>query len=111
MYKQTAFPKYKGFNLGYLLWSDYTKGKNDTCSSIDRQFFWNEECISALKERINTDLEMIADLGFNFVRLPLNYRNFIANYNEFWDGEVFQFDELKIAPIDFAVERAKELGI
>jgi aryl-phospho-beta-D-glucosidase BglC (GH1 family) len=51
------------------------------------------------------DFQMIRDLGFNFVRLPLDYR--------FWmkDGDWEQIDEEKIKPIDQAVAWGKQYGI
>ncbi len=51
------------------------------------------------------DFKLIRELGFNFVRLPLDYR--------FWlkDKDWEQIDEAKFAPIDEAVAWGKRYGL
>lgn len=107
MYRQTVLPYRKGFNLSYLMCPQ--KGIDAGNQENYRKELREQNPISY--ELINSDLEMIADLGFNFVRFPLNYINFIQNYNDFWKGSDFEFKEREIAIIDKAVERAAELGI
>jgi aryl-phospho-beta-D-glucosidase BglC (GH1 family) len=54
---------------------------------------------------IEDDFRMISELGFNFVRLPMDYRGYIAEGN--WE----RFDEKPLAQIDQAVEWGKRHGI
>jgi hypothetical protein len=51
------------------------------------------------------DFQMIAELGFNFVRLPMDYRLWIK------DGDWEQFDESTLREIDQAVAWGKHYGI
>lgn len=51
------------------------------------------------------DFQMIRDLGFNFVRLPLDYRYWIAGKD--WN----QIDEAQLAPIDAAVALGRKYGV
>ena len=48
------------------------------------------------------DFSMIKDLGFNYVRLPVDYRCYVTNGN---------FDEKKLADIDQAIEWGIRYGI
>lgn len=107
MYKQKVLPFYKGFNLSYLMCPQ--TGAENAGQRGYREKLRSENPISL--KLVTSDLELIADLGFNFVRFPLNYVNFIKNYNDFWQGAEFEFDEEKIQIVDKAVKRAEELGI
>ena len=51
------------------------------------------------------DFAMIAELGFNFVRLPLDYRIWIV------DGDWNRIDEAKLREVDKAVEYGRKYGI
>lgn len=51
------------------------------------------------------DFQMIRELGFNFVRLPLDYRFWIVDKD--WD----RIDEPKLAPVDAAVALGRRYGI
>ncbi len=51
------------------------------------------------------DLEMISDLGFNFVRLPIDYRTYCET------GDWFQFIENELQEIDDAISWGQEYGI
>lgn len=51
------------------------------------------------------DFRMIRDLGFNFVRIPMDYRFWIKDKD--WD----QIDESKLAPVDQAVAYGKKYGL
>jgi len=51
------------------------------------------------------DFQLIAKLGFNFVRLPMDYRIWIK------DGDWEQFDEQQLKEIDQAVEWGRKYGI
>ncbi len=51
------------------------------------------------------DFRQIRDLGFNFVRLPLDYRFWIA------EGDWERIDEQCLAPVDQAVALARKYGI
>ena len=51
------------------------------------------------------DFRMISELGFNFVRLPMDYRCWIV------DGDWRKFNEQTLREIDQAVEYGKKYGI
>lgn len=51
------------------------------------------------------DFRLISELGFNFVRLPMDYRCWIQN------GDKRRFDEKTLSEIDQAVEFGKKYGI
>src|SRR5574344_1660740 len=50
------------------------------------------------------DFQMMHDWGFNFARLPMDYRYWIVSND--WE----KIDEAKIAPIDQAVAWGKKYG-
>lgn len=54
---------------------------------------------------LEDDFRMISELGFNFVRLPMDYRTWIR------EGGWTQFDEQALREIDQAVEWGKQYGI
>ncbi len=54
---------------------------------------------------VEKDFEMIRDLGFNFVRLPMDYRCWIV------DGDWEKFDEKTLAEIDQAVAWGQQYDI
>ncbi len=54
---------------------------------------------------LEDDFRMIRDLGFNFVRLPMDYRIWIQ------DGNPRKFDEQVLREIDDAVEYGQKYGI
>ena len=82
MYKQTVLPRWMGFNLMGVYMKGHSPGH------------YNEE-----------DFQMMSDLGFNFVRLPLSYRFWIK------DEDPFRIDEDLLAPIDQAVLWGEKYGI
>lgn len=47
---------------------------------------------------VEDDFRMISEFGFNFVRLPIDYRGYIA------EGNWARFDEKPLAQIDQAIE-------
>ncbi len=51
------------------------------------------------------DFRNLSDLGFNFVRLPMNYKHWIKN------GDWRQFDEKTLNDIDQAIEFGKKYGV
>lgn len=51
------------------------------------------------------DFQNISDLGFNFVRLPMDYRSWIVN------GDKRKFNEKTLDEIDHAVEFGQKYGI
>ena len=57
------------------------------------------------KPFVEDDFRWIADWGFNFVRLPMDYRGWIV------DGDWRRFDENRLAWIDLAVGYGKRHGI
>ena len=66
------------------------------------------EKFTAGKERrpfLESDFQLISELGFNFVRLPMDYRGWIKNEN--WE----EFDEASLQQIDQAVEWGRQYGI
>ncbi|MCL2118000.1 MAG: glycoside hydrolase family 5 protein [Planctomycetaceae bacterium] len=52
-----------------------------------------------------SDFQMISELGFNFVRLPMDYRNWII------DKDWRTFDEKSLKEIDQAVQYGEKYGI
>ena len=81
MYKQTVFPRWRGFNLlGMFVMS--SPGKFE-----------------------EIDFQLISDLGFDFIRLPLNY-TFWIDYDD-----PFSINEDKMAPLDEAVRWGEKYGI
>jgi hypothetical protein len=54
---------------------------------------------------LEQDFQLISQLGFNFVRLPMDYRYWIK------DGDWEQFDEATLREIDQAVQWGGEYGI
>lgn len=71
--------RWRGFNLLGMFVRDYSPG-----------------------EFAEEDFQLISELGFNFVRLPLDYRYWIK------DGDWTAIDESKLAPIDRAVALGKK---
>jgi len=81
MYRQTAFPRWRGFNLlGVFVMSS--------------PGHFEEE-----------DFQLIGELGFDFVRLPLNY-TFWIDYND-----PFEINEAKLGVVDQAVRWGEKYGI
>ena len=60
---------------------------------------------SGRKPFVEEDFRLIAKLGFNFVRLPMDYRLWIV------DGDWERFDEPTLKEIDQAVEWGRQYGI
>lgn len=89
MPKQTVFPRWRGFNLLGMFCSE-----NSPINRGRAPGYYNEE-----------DFKMIADFGFDFIRLPLSYR--------VWgNGEDLHcISEEKMAPLDQAVEWGDKYGI
>ncbi|MEW6356106.1 MAG: cellulase family glycosylhydrolase [Planctomycetota bacterium] len=54
---------------------------------------------------VEQDFDWIADWGFNFVRLPMDYRCWIV------DGDVRRFNEKALMDIDQAVEFGRQRGV
>jgi endoglucanase len=75
-------PQWRGFNLGEKLM--LSKGRKPFCEE---------------------DFRLIAKLGFNFVRLPMDYRFWIK------DGNWEELDEATLKEIDQAVEWGRQYGI
>jgi len=74
--------RWRGFNLLGMFVKNYSPGE------------FKEE-----------DFQLISELGFNFVRLPLDYRYWIK------DGDWTQIDEAKLAPLDQAVALGKKYNL
>lgn len=92
--RQTAFPRWRGFNLLNMF--------NGEQSDIFRPGF---DMRNSPGRFLEEDFQMIAELGFNFVRLPLNYRFWIQN------GDPFELDESKLEAVDEAVRLGEKYGI
>ncbi|MDR3120220.1 MAG: cellulase family glycosylhydrolase [Clostridiales bacterium] len=81
MKKQSVLPRWRGFNLlGMFVMSS--------------PGFFEEE-----------DFQIVSDLGFDFVRLPLNYTFWINN------NDPFDINEEKIGNVDQAVRWGEKYGI
>ena len=57
------------------------------------------------KPFVEEDFKLISSLGFNFVRLPMDYRTWILN------GDWTRFDEATLKEIDQALEWGRKYGI
>ncbi len=77
-----ALPRWRGFNLLNKFHAEWRNGP------------FEEE-----------DFRLIAELGFNFVRLPMDYRVWIV------EGDPRRFDEKTLAEIDQAIEWGGRYGI
>jgi len=77
-----SLPRWRGFNL----LEKFIKGNNNGPFRED-------------------DFRMIHELGFNFVRLPMDYRTWIV------DGDWTKFDEQVLRDIDQAVEFGERWGV
>lgn len=77
-----ALPRWRGFNL--------------------LEMFYKGSSTGPFKEE---DFKLISEMGFNFVRLPLDYRIWIRN------GDWTQFDLTPIGWIDQAIEYGRRYGI
>ena len=89
MYQQTIFPRWRGFNLLGMFCSQ--------TSALNRgraPGYYDEE-----------DFKMIADFGFDFVRLPLSYRVWGSG------NDIFFIDQQKLAQLDKAVEWGDKYGL
>lgn len=100
MVKQTVFPRWKGFNLLNMFrdkslpekrWSEYANYSPEQLAELYR---FQEE-----------DFQMMAEWGFDFARLPLNYRCFVRN-NDYYD-----LNEASLEALDEAVELGQKYGI
>ncbi len=89
MYKQNVIPRYRGFNLLGMFLSENSPSNRGRSPG-----YFKEE-----------DFKMIADFGFNYVRLPLSYRVWSTPDNP------FVIDEEKIKPLDDAIEYGKKYGL
>ena len=89
MTQQTVFPRWRGFNLLGMFCSQQSPINRGRAPG-----YFDEE-----------DFRMIADFGFDFVRLPLSYR--------VWGGgdDPFRIDEAKLAPLDQAVAFGEKYGL
>ena len=71
----SKLPRWRGFNL------------------LEKFYFSGEQ-----KPFLEADFRMISELGFNFVRLPMDYRGYISDKD--WE----KFDETPLSHIDQAIE-------
>jgi len=81
MYRQSVLPRWRGFNLLGIF-------------TMNSPGFFNEE-----------DFQLISGLGFDFVRLPLNY-TFWIDYND-----PFEINESKLEAVDQAVRWGDRYGL
>jgi len=78
----SKLPRWRGFNL---LEKFYFSGKHEPF--------------------LEDDFRMISELGFNFVRLPMDYRGYISGKD--WE----KFDEVPLKHIDQAIEWGGKFGV
>ena len=86
MYKQSLLPRWRGFNLLGM----YT-------SNHDGSF-------------MEEDFQIITDLGFDFVRLPMSYRRWTKG-GVITANEVFMIDESKLESVDACVRLGEKYGV
>jgi endoglucanase len=78
---QTVLPRWRGFNLHYFFGT------------------WNDG------NPVEDDFRLIADLGFNFVRIPMWYTLWVEG------GDVYKVKEPVLAQIDKTVEWGRKYGL
>ena len=89
MYRQTVFPRWRGFNLLNMFCSEQSPLNRGRANG----YFFED------------DFKMISDFGFDFVRLPLSYRVWSSVDNP------YEIDEEKISPLDDAVYFGKKYNL
>ena len=87
--KQSVLPRWRGFNLLGLFCSE-----SSSFYGLRSPGYYPEE-----------DFKMIADWGFDFVRLPLSYRVWSDVKNP------YEINEEKISPLDEAIYFAEKYGL
>ncbi len=80
----SSLPRWRGFNL------------------VEKFSIEHPQRNTAFRE---ADFELIAEWGFDFVRLPMDYRTWTV------EGDLFQLREPVLAEIDQAVEWGKQYGV
>lgn len=86
MYTQKMLPRWRGFNLMEM----YT-------TRHEGQF-------------LESDFQLISELGFDFVRLPMSYRRWTKG-GFITKDEVFEIDESKLESVDACVRLGEKYGI
>jgi len=99
MYRQTASPRWRGFNLLGMFCSessDFYSRKYTTFegAKVRSPGYFEED-----------EFRIISDWGFDFVRIPLSYRIFADVKNP------YRIDEAKLAPLDNAVYWGQKHGL
>ena len=89
MYQQSIFPRWRGFNLLGMFCSETSEYRDFRSPG-----YYVEE-----------DFKMIADWGFDFVRLPLSYRLWSSVDNP------YDIDDEKLAPLDQAIYYGEKYGL
>lgn len=99
MYQQTAAPRWRGFNLLGMFSSD-----TSACNSMVNYGSKapQKRCPGYFSEE---EFQIIANWGFNFVRLPLSYR--------VWGSvdDLYRIDEEKLSKLDDAVFWGQKYGL
>ena len=93
-YQIDNLPRWRGFNL-----QEKFTHKPDEWANLAPEWGFNNEPFR------ESDFEIIAELGFNFVRLPLSYKCWTA------ENDWYALIEKPLKEIDQAVEWGKQYGI
>lgn len=86
-YQQTGLPRWRGFNLLGLFTSHH-----------DGVF-------------MEEDFQLISELGFDFVRIPMSYRNWTVTGDISDPSDVYKVDTAKLESVDASVRLGEKYGL
>ncbi|ORX41154.1 glycoside hydrolase superfamily [Kockovaella imperatae] len=111
----------KGTNIGgWLVWEDWMCGMTDNSGNADRfaqttltSRFGVDQTYQLLNTWqdnwfVESDFDVIASMGFNLIRLPFSYKNFIYPNGSYITNAQGDVD---FSRLDWAVSNAKQRGI
>lgn len=82
---QKVLPRWRGFNLPDMIG------------------------VKSKREFVEEDFQLISELGFDFARLPLSYRNWVRNPDD--PDDQASVNEQALQPVDRAVEWGRKYGV
>ena len=113
--------QWKGTNLGgWLVWEDWMCGITDNSGSADRfpqttleNRFGEDQTRELMKVwqdnwLVESDFDNLAAMGFNVLRLPFSYRNFVRSDGSYITDSNGQLDYSRL---EWAIAQAKKRGM